>query len=257
MSVWRSKQSSATPPVGSLERITPDSVSDGDVTGGETLKLHLERYEFAALHAVGARILDIACGVGYGTYMLASAHPNAEVTGVDLSTEAIKYANRRYRLPNIRFVVADAQQFSSGDRFSSVVSLETIEHLPDPASFIGRVAQTLVAAGGTFIGSVPVTPSVDANPHHLTDFTSRSFRKLLRENGFREFAAHEQVQPYNPLAVARRTEERMQNMRDNLLRYYAAHPGKALLRIRSFIFDGFRNKYLTVACRSAMDRKCG
>jgi len=192
----------------------------------------------------------MACGVGYGTYFLATRYPDAEVIGVDLSADAIAYANSRYRLPNLRFVADDAMKYQDGARFASVVSLETIEHLPDPRSFIGRVASTLISPDGIFVGSVPVTPSVDANPHHLTDFSKRSFRNLLAEHGFEELGQLEQVQPYNPFAVAMRTENRMQDMRTNLLRFYVVNPGKLLLRIRSTLVDGFRNRYLTLACRS-------
>src|SRR4051812_18688165 len=127
----------------SLERIVPDHIRPGDVTGSETFKLHLERYEFAAGCLKGGPILDMACGVGYGTYFLATRYPDAEVIGVDMSDDAIAYANSRYRLPNLRFVADDAMKYQDGARFASVVSLETIEHLPDPRSFIGRVASTL------------------------------------------------------------------------------------------------------------------
>jgi SAM-dependent methyltransferase len=233
----------------SLERIVPDRIRPGDVTGSDTLKLHLQRYEFAAGYLGGKRILDVACGVGYGTHFLATRFPNAEVTGVDLSGDAIAYARSRYRLPNLRFMAADAMVYQGDTCFDSVISLETIEHLPAPERFIGRVAGALIAPGGIFVGSVPVTPSVDANPHHLTDFTKRSFRQLLAGHGFQEIGQFEQVQPYDPFAVAMRTENRMQGMRPNLLRYYAANPGKLMLRVRSVLVDGFQYKYLTLACR--------
>jgi hypothetical protein len=103
--------------------------------------------------------------------------------------------------------------------------------------------------GGVLVCSVPVTPSMDANPHHLSDFTKRSIRSLTTSLGLEEFSALEQVQPYNPFAVAMGIEPRLQDMRKGLLSYYMTHPGKFFLRVKSVIFDGFNNKYLTIATR--------
>jgi hypothetical protein len=127
--------------------------------------------------------------------------------------------------------------------------LETIEHLPQPEAFVRHVVRDLLVPGGVFVGSVPVTPSMDANPHHLTDFTSRSFKRLLTAEGLIEVAALLQVQPFNPIKATLRTEVRMRGMRTNLLSYYAQHPNKAFLRLKSTVVDGFNIKYLTLACR--------
>ena len=54
----------------SLERLVPDELRSGDVTGEEALRISLERYGFAAQHARPGRLLDLACGVGYGTRFL-------------------------------------------------------------------------------------------------------------------------------------------------------------------------------------------
>ena len=54
-----------------IERIVPDAVSPGDATGQATLELHLRRYKFAATQLRPGRLLDIACGVGYGTRLMA------------------------------------------------------------------------------------------------------------------------------------------------------------------------------------------
>lgn len=234
-----------------LERLVPDGLLKDEVTGLQTFSLHIERYEFAARKLRDANsILDIACGVGYGSRLLKDSLPAALVTGVDSSAEAIEYANARYAWPGLTFRVGDAMTFDDGP-FDAVVSLETIEHLPDPQPFIQGVATRLLRPGGIFIGSVPVTPSMDANPHHLHDFTARSFRKLLATRGLIEFDRLHQVQPYSPVAVITRTEERMRAMRPNILAYYRRHPHKAFLRLKSLILDGFNNKYLTIAALSA------
>jgi 2-polyprenyl-3-methyl-5-hydroxy-6-metoxy-1,4-benzoquinol methylase len=230
-----------------LERLVPDELLRDEATGVQTFRLHIERYEFASGKLRDANsILDIACGVGYGSRLLKDSLPGVLVTGIDSSAEAIDYANARYAGPGVTFRVGDAMTFDDGP-FDAIVSLETIEHLPDPQRFIQRATTMLLRPGGIFIGSVPVTPSVDANPHHLHDFTARSFRKLLASCGLIEFDRLHQIQPYSPLAVITRTEERMRSMRPNIFAYYCRHPKKAILRLKSTLLDGFSNKYLTIA----------
>lgn len=227
-----------------MERITPDELGDGS-TGQETLRLHMERYEFAARHLVGTRVLDAACGVGYGTcYLAGSGIPTC--VGVDIDEEAIRYARTTYASPVVAYVVADATTYRESAPFHAVVSLETIEHVPNPRGLVENLVANL-APGGRLIASAPVTPSMDANPHHLSDFTPRSFRRLFDGLGLVEIDSLLQVQPFSATAVATRSEERMQDLRPSLLRYYAAHPGKLALRVWSTVRYGFTNRYLTLA----------
>jgi SAM-dependent methyltransferase len=230
-----------------MERLVPDELLKDEATGLQTFKLHIERYEFAARRLCDAgSILDLACGVGYGSRLLKDSIPAATVTGVDACAAAIEYAVARYSKPGLNFRVGDAMDFDDGP-FDAVVSLETIEHLPNPQAFMERVTKRLLRPGGVFVGSVPVTPSMDANPHHLHDFTARSFRELLANQGLVELESLHQVQPYSPLAVITKTEERMQAMRPNIWAYYCRRPQKALLRLESILTGGFKNKYLTIA----------
>ena len=123
-----------------LERLTPDHVEVGDVTGRESLDLHLARYEFAAQHVRPGRLLDIACGVGYGTALLVERRSDVtEALGVDRSPDAIAYARARYGNARTSFLVADAMGYEDHQRFDTIVTLETIEHLPDPKGFLRRL----------------------------------------------------------------------------------------------------------------------
>src|SRR5262249_46223244 len=130
-----------------------------------------------------------------------------------------------------------------GPAYDAVVSLETIEHVPDPRRFVHRLSTELLAGGGIFIASVPVTPSMDGNPYHFADFTSRSFRALLKEHGLIKFAALMQTQRFNPFKVVTRVEQRMAGVRGNLLAYYLTYPQKALTRLASTVTNGLNNKY--------------
>ena len=235
----------------SLERLVPDELRTGDVTGDETLELHLERYAFAAEQAGPGRLLDIACGVGYGTQLLADRVAAAsEVVGVDLSPSAIEYARERYANSRIRYVECDAMAFEVSGGFDTIVSLETVEHLPEPRRFLHKLAGMLRPAG-TLIASVPTTPSVDINPHHLHDFDERSFRALVCGLPLTEVACLRQVQPVSLVSVLRRSETRLTHLRPRLLEWYARHPGALVRRVRSTLRHGRANHYLTLVWRAA------
>ena len=230
----------------SLERLVPDKLVEGDATGDETLRLHLERYRFAARHARPGRLLDIACGVGYGTRLLADeAREVSEAVGVDLSEEVISYARDRYAGPRVEFRFANALSFQDPDGFDTIVSLETIEHVRNPELLIENLVRLLRPAG-ILIASVPTTPSVDVNPHHLHDFNERSFRGLFDSHGLVERANFRQVQPYRVLPLLRSQEKRASDLRQNLLAWYCRHPGALLRRIRATLHHGFANHYATL-----------
>jgi len=239
---------------GALERLVPDELENAGATGLETLRLHLDRYAFAAdqiRERVGAgRVLDLACGVGYGSRLVADrCGPAVSVVGVDVSASAVEYASRRYGGPSVGFVVGDAMTFEPDAPFDAAVSLETIEHLPDPAGFVTRLVR-FVRPGGLVVASVPTTPSVDLNPHHLHDFSEASFRALFERHGLVEAARFGQTQPVSPLSVLRRDEARMRDARRNLLGWYARHPGALARRVGATLRHGFVNRYLTVAWRA-------
>ena len=239
----------ALPSVSSLERIVPDTLDGEDATGADTYALHAARYAFAAEHVGAGRVLDCACGVGYGSAMLADA-PGApcSVLGVDVDPAAVAHAAATYARDGVGFAVGDGATFSDAEGFETIVSLETVEHVAEPARLLANFAD-LLRPGGTLVASVPVTPSVDVNPYHLHDFTARRFRALGASLGLKEADAFEQTQPFDPVRIASGREVRLADMRQNLPGYYLRNPKRLLTRAASTILDGFNNKYLTVAWR--------
>jgi SAM-dependent methyltransferase len=230
----------------SLERIIPDEIRTEGATASETLKLHLERYQFAAGHLVPGTLLDMACGVGYGTALLVSAIPQiSEAVGVDVSPAAVDYACRQYARGRVRFECADAMTYSPGVRFDNIVSLETVEHVDDPVKLFARFS-ALLAPGGRLVASVPVTPSVDANPHHKNNFTVHRFQRLGAPHSLKLLGRLDQTQPFSPFALALKTESRAKGLRPKMGRFYIEHPSHMLLRLWSTLTDGFVNKYVTL-----------
>ena len=118
---------------------------------GEIWIEHWHRYHFAARCAAGKRVLDVACGEGYGTALL--ARTAREATGVDVSPAAIEHAKATYG--NARFLCAPCTKLPLGDAsIDVVVSFETIEHIDEQAPFLDEIARVL-APGGVLILSCP------------------------------------------------------------------------------------------------------
>jgi SAM-dependent methyltransferase len=229
----------------SMERIIPDELEQSETTGEQTLALHLSRYEFAKENLLPGTVLDLACGVGYGTALLAASTMVTKATGVDISTEAIAYAVKHYGSERAVFLCCSALEFKAKNIFDNVVSLETIEHVDDPRALFNHLV-SLIKPGGRLIASVPVTPSVDANPHHKSNFSASQFMHFGDAFPLKRLNTFAQIQPYSPLAILSRRERRTEHLRKNVPQFYLQHPSHLLLRLWSILKDGFANKYLTV-----------
>jgi SAM-dependent methyltransferase len=162
-----------------LERFTPGSGSDRELQAQ-----HQSRYEFAAGYTAGRRIIDVACGSGYGSAFLKSRGAES-VTGIDVSEEAITYAKEHYAADGVSFLLGDAGLLRDAGRADCIVSFETIEHLEDPGTFLSASRDAL-GPGGLFIVSTPVRPGGSlsdrpANPFHIREWNQEEFDRLLAE----------------------------------------------------------------------------
>lgn len=129
-----------------------ERLSVGKAYWRESAHSHLQRYLFARDHVSG-RILDVACGVGYGSYILCTG--GNVVVGVDVSDEAIAEAKAQHSRPNGTFHLGPLAALPTDTSlFDSAVSLETIEHVPDPRAFLHEVS-TRLKPGATFVISAP------------------------------------------------------------------------------------------------------
>lgn len=136
------------------ERVIPEMMNP---MNGLLLE-HIARYHFAIEYAEG-RVLDLACGVGYGAQLLAKAKNKQieEVIAVDADAEAIRYAKHRYYHPKVSYLQGDAldpQLPQTLGTFDAIISFETIEHLTDEAKFLENLYKML-KPGGMLILSTP------------------------------------------------------------------------------------------------------
>ena len=151
-------------------------------TSGGPLASHLKRYEFAARFCGGKVVLDAACGVGYGSARLASIA--REITGVDISAEAVIYAQGHYQKENIHFQAMDVCNLSFPDGYFDIVcSFETLEHLDAPLEFLAQVKRVLKEDGMLIISTPNVKRTVinPANPYHKVEFSREDFNDALRK----------------------------------------------------------------------------
>jgi SAM-dependent methyltransferase len=155
---------------------------DFDTVDPENFMQHITRYEYAARHLSGS-VLDCACGVGYGSYYLATRPLVMSVTGADISAEAIEYANRKFQHAKLMYRIVNGLNMPFADcSFDGVVSLETFEHLETPERFLSEVVRVL-RPGGIFIVSVPNRKfHADAgmkNEWHLNEMYYSEFKLVL------------------------------------------------------------------------------
>jgi glycosyltransferase involved in cell wall biosynthesis/2-polyprenyl-3-methyl-5-hydroxy-6-metoxy-1,4-benzoquinol methylase len=156
---------------------------------GRRSDAHMIRYVEAARYIrPGDRVLDAACGLGYGTHILAHNSLASDVTGIDASDYAVEYASLAYGAPHrgITFrkgYLPEALNELPKGSVDFIASFETLEHLEHADPFLQACARVLTP-GGRLMVSVPHDWSdetgVDPNPHH---FRLYDWDALIREVG--------------------------------------------------------------------------
>jgi SAM-dependent methyltransferase len=154
--------------------------------GGEIVYEHVHRYAFARRYAGGRRVLDVACGEGYGSALLAPVA--REVTGVDIDAPTVAHARETYASHrNLRFVEGSAAQLPLADAsVDLIVSFETIEHLPaaDQPRMLAEFSRVLTD-DGVLVLSAPNRPEYSeargyVNPYHRHEHDRAELERLLR-----------------------------------------------------------------------------
>jgi len=166
---------------------------------------HAYRYGFAAKYVRDKRVLDIACGEGYGTAALQRAGSKS-VVGIDLSHSTCSRARQKY---GERFCTGDAHAIPLDDRsIDVIVSFETIEHIRRPEAFLDECVRVL-APKGLLIVSTPNkavhSESPKQNPFHCSEMNEQDFLALLssRFNHTKRYTQIIKTAPWwSPLSIA-------------------------------------------------------
>jgi len=159
------------------ERFTPECVR-------EISYEHWHRYAFARPLAVGRRVLDAACGEGYGSAMLAAAAHS--VLGLDIGIEAVEHARNRYTgFPGLHFEQADCTSLDHlpDASFDLIVSFETLEHVEAQSTMLDGFLRLLAPAGVLLVSTPDKHTYSDLtgfrNEHHVRELYRDEFEALL------------------------------------------------------------------------------
>jgi len=166
-----------------VERIIPGKVPI------ECYLEHVARYIFASNFIKNNElVVDIACGIGYGSYVLAKKGVK-KIIGIDISNLAIEYGKKRYSgkvNSIIEFIVGDAMKIPIySDKVDVIVSFETIEHLNDPETFLLE-CRKILKNEGLFILSTPnkYIKRHEENPYHIRELYIEELLSMLNNSGF-------------------------------------------------------------------------
>ncbi len=177
-----------------LQRDQPAGVPPLELTGERTLpdvpeenywfRRHLVVYEWIAARVGGLRVIDMACGEGYGSDVLAGSAES--VVGVDANPEAHAHAGARYRRPNLRFERDLIETFAQPA--DAVVFLQTIEHLRDPGAALthfrglvdGSRAGVVYVSTPNVLTLAPKGAPRSDNPWHVHEYRAAEFEELCR-----------------------------------------------------------------------------
>jgi 2-polyprenyl-3-methyl-5-hydroxy-6-metoxy-1,4-benzoquinol methylase len=173
-----------------LQLDQPPGVPPLALTGERTLpdvpeenywfRRHLAVYEWIGRRTAGVRVVDMACGEGYGSDLLAKAA--ASVVGVDANPEAHEHARLRYVRSNLRFERDLVESFA--EPCDAVVFLQTIEHVEDPGAILEHFKSMLAPGGAVYVSTpnlltlAPAGAEKSDNPWHVREYRAAEFRQL-------------------------------------------------------------------------------
>lgn len=176
-----------------LQDNQPEGVPPLALTGERTLpdvpeenywfRRHLAVYEWIAVRMAGLRAIDMACGEGYGSNVLAGSA--ASVVGVDANPEAHEHARLRYTRENLRFARDLVETFP--EPADAVVFLQTIEHLQNPTAVLEHFRSLVGETGVVFVSTpnvltlAPKGAERSDNPWHVHEYRSREFQELCEK----------------------------------------------------------------------------
>jgi SAM-dependent methyltransferase len=145
---------------------------------------HLAVYEWIGARVIGRRVIDMACGEGYGSEVLSRSA--ASVLGVDANPEAHEHARLRYERQNLSFERGMVETHGEPGAFDVVVFLQTIEHVQDPVAVLEHFRSLLTPGGVAYVSTPNVLTLAPAgaqrsdNPWHIKEYRAAEFEELCR-----------------------------------------------------------------------------
>jgi ubiquinone/menaquinone biosynthesis C-methylase UbiE len=146
---------------------------------------HLHRYGFAKEFVRGKRVLDLACGEGYGSFILSETADS--VTGIDIDDLSVRHASSRYAKDNLSFITGSITKIpiEGESLFDVIVCFEAIEHVKEHDSLMSEVKRLLKKEGAFIVSSPNKYIYSDLpnykNPFHVKELYLDEFRKLLSD----------------------------------------------------------------------------
>lgn len=147
---------------------------------------HIATYNFCLPYVRGKKVLDFGSGSGYGTHLI--ANECAHITGIDISGEAVDFANSRYRANNLDYVKIDKIETKplpfDDNTFDTVISFQVIEHIHRVDLYLREIKRVLKPAG-TLIIATPdrktrLFPGQRPwNIYHIYEYSPESFIKAV------------------------------------------------------------------------------
>ena len=162
------------------ERLVPGADDCEPLFNIKMYQEHIARYAFASQWVNGKTVLDVGCGVGYGSYWLAQ-HGASKILAFDISSEAIMHAKEYYGHPNITFITGSAEDFKFDEKFDVVTCFELIEHVYSQRSVIHCIHQAL-SDSGVLIISTPRALEEKRTNFHTHEFSYKEFQELLKDS---------------------------------------------------------------------------
>jgi SAM-dependent methyltransferase len=177
-----------------VQQDQPPGVPALELTGERTLpdipaenywfRRHLAVYEWIGARVAGKRVIDMACGEGYGSEVLSRAA--ASVLGVEANPEAFEHARLRYQRQNLTFERGMVEMHGAPASLDVVVCLQTIEHVHDPRAVLEHFRSILSPGGAAYVSTpnvltlAPPGALKSDNPWHVREYRVGEFGALCR-----------------------------------------------------------------------------
>jgi len=176
-----------------IQRHQPQGVPALEMTGERTLpdvpqenywyQRHLAVYQWVATRVRGRRVIDMACGEGYGANLMAAEATS--VVGVDANPEAFEHARLKYTRGDLTFVRELIEDYN--EPADTLVFLQTIEHVREPGALLEHFLRLIPEDSGELIFSTPNVLTLAApgheqsdNPWHTKEYRPEEFKTLLQ-----------------------------------------------------------------------------